>query len=55
MILDWFKEYSRRNYDVVGLVEIVSMEWTNYFWDEAAVGRSPESNYYVYVLRRKAA
>jgi hypothetical protein len=53
-ILEWFKHYGQENYDVVGLVDIVSLEWTNYFWDEDAVGRSPESDHFIYILRRKA-
>lgn len=54
-LLDWIPHYIDRYYDMVGLTDIVSNDWTDYYWEEDAVDRSPSSPYYVTVFKRKPA
>lgn len=54
-LLDWIPRYIDRYYDMVGLTDIVSNDWTDYYWEEDAVDRSPSSPYYVTVFKRKPA
>ena len=52
MIRDWFEQY-KKNYDVVGLVDIVSSDQTIYLWNDQVRGYSPRSQAELTVLQRK--
>ncbi len=51
-IFEWSQKYTTTNYQVVGLVDIVSNTSTNYYWD-ADANRQPEGKEYVLVYKRK--
>ena len=52
LIFDWFLRYSSEFYDCVGVIDIISHNLTEYYWDEAAKGYQPSSPS-VYVYKRK--
>ena len=52
MIFEWFKRY-QENYNLVGVIDILAANRTDYYWDEKAVGYSAKSKYWLCVLRRK--
>lgn len=52
-IMDWGDRYIPLRYDEVGIIDIPEDGQTGYFWDEAAVGRNPESEYFVSVFRKR--
>lgn len=54
-VLEWIDAFTTRGYEQVGLIEIVSEEVTNYYWDAEAQGRVPQSEYLVVVYRRLSA
>ncbi|MDI6829382.1 MAG: hypothetical protein QME62_12945, partial [Armatimonadota bacterium] len=54
-IFSWSTEYSRRYYQIVGLVDMLSNDWTNYYWDEEARNCVPQSQEYVIILKRKSS
>jgi hypothetical protein len=51
-VIDWARDYLGRNYRLVGLIDIISATETRYLWDDASVGQSPRSAYWVSVLER---
>jgi dolichyl-phosphate-mannose-protein mannosyltransferase len=51
-LLTWFENYVR-NFERVGVVDILSSQVTRYVWDEAAVHYSPRSTVWLEVYRRK--
>lgn len=53
LVFEWYDRYTRDDFERVGLVDVVSADETDYFWDEEAAGRSPRSAYYVEILKRK--
>jgi hypothetical protein len=53
-VLDWWAEY-RRNYDLVGVADIVSEERTEYRWGAEAPGYTPQGDDYLLVYRRREA
>ena len=48
----WFREYLRQ-YERVGIADIISRELTRYRWDDAARDYSPESPIWMAVYRRR--
>lgn len=52
-ILQWIGPYSRKNYETVGVADIIR-NGTIYRWDAEAVNYRPRSPYSVVILRRKA-
>ena len=53
-ILEWTGTFTAQGYERAGLIEIVSTEETNYYWDADARGRAPEAQYVIVVYRRVA-
>ena len=51
-ILDWYDEYSRENYNIVGLVDIPEKGPSMYYWD-ADAQRNPINENFVWVFQRK--
>ena len=51
-IFKWFDNYVKQ-YECIGVVDILSADRTNYVWDEQAKHYSPSSNYWLKVYRRK--
>ena len=54
-IVDWYRQYAQDYYDLVGVVDIVSMERTEYRWAEQAKNYRPRSPHFVLVHKRKTA
>jgi len=52
MIFEWFQQFKNK-YEVVGVVDITSMDKTIFRWDNDAQGYSPQSDSWLMVLRRK--
>jgi hypothetical protein len=52
-IFNWFSGYSRNNFSLVGVVDILSNMQTVYRWGNEAVFYSPRSPYFLYVYKRK--
>jgi hypothetical protein len=53
LVLDWAEQYVGRYYDLEGVVDIVSMDRTEYRWGEDAKQYRPRSNYKLQVFRRR--
>ncbi len=53
MMFDWFQKYREKYYNLVGIIDIVSMSQTIYRWDENAVGGTPRSRFWLGVFERK--
>jgi hypothetical protein len=54
-IFTWTDDYTYANYDLVGIVDLLSPAKTEYHWDQAAVGVMPRSQVNVLVFKRKPA
>jgi hypothetical protein len=52
LIFDWFGHYSRKHYELAGIVDI-GKNGTTYLWEEDAIRYRPESRTYVRIFRRK--
>ncbi len=52
-IFDWFREYSKDHYDLVGVADIPEQGETVYRFDEAAAGYTPRQPRWIVVLRRR--
>jgi hypothetical protein len=52
-IFNWFSGYSKKNFSLVGVVEILSNMRTEYRWDNEAADYSPRSPYFLCVYKRK--
>jgi 4-amino-4-deoxy-L-arabinose transferase-like glycosyltransferase len=53
MILKWFETYANQHYKIAGIVDIVSKDTTNYYWDAQAQNVKPRSYNFVLVFRRQ--
>ncbi len=53
LIFDWCSRYTQEYYKEVGLIDIASPDWTDYYWDRDVRGKSPNSNCFLFVLERK--
>jgi Dolichyl-phosphate-mannose-protein mannosyltransferase len=54
LLLDWAAQYVERHYDLEGVIDIVSMNRTEYRWGEDARDYTPQSKYTLRVFRRRA-
>jgi len=52
-IFDWFTGYSKKNFSLVGVVDILSNMQTEYRWGDKAAHYSPRSPYFLYVYKKK--
>jgi hypothetical protein len=52
-IFAWLETYGTKFYDLAGIVDIVSSDYTVYLWNQQAVGYTPRSDYQVIVYKRK--
>ncbi len=52
-IFKWFEEYSKKNLDIVGVIDILSEIKTEYRWDRDVANYSPLSPYFLSVYKRK--
>jgi len=53
-IFDWTNGYLASSYEPVGLVDILSQDQTNYYWDDQVAGAKPRSPYHVWIFKRKS-
>jgi hypothetical protein len=53
LILDWAEQYVGRRYDLEGIIDIVSMDRTEYRWGHDAWQYAPQSKYRLQVFKRK--
>ena len=51
----WNKEYTEANYELAGVVEIRSADWTEWRWGVRSVDFSQLADQYLLVYRRKPA
>jgi hypothetical protein len=54
-MIKWLDKYSQMNFDLVGVVDIISNRRTEYRWENEAKSYSPQSPYSLLVFRRKPA
>ena len=52
-VLGWWKQHCARNYSLVGIVDMVSEDRTEYRWDAAVMGYWTRSDAYLQVYRRR--
>jgi hypothetical protein len=53
LIFSWSKEYIRKFYKKVGVVDIISEKNTDYYWDAEAKNAKPRSPSFVMIFERK--
>ncbi|MEW6658687.1 MAG: glycosyltransferase family 39 protein [Thermodesulfobacteriota bacterium] len=53
LIFNWFDTYSQRNYQLAGVVDIISTGNTRYIWGDAARTHKIESESYIQVFERR--
>jgi hypothetical protein len=53
-IFQWFGEYQNR-FERVGVVDIVSLDQTQYLWGAEAAAYTPRSDSWLMILERRAA
>ncbi len=51
-IFDWFDSYSHKYYELTGLIEIISMDETIYYWNKDVKNKVPESRFWIAVFKR---
>jgi hypothetical protein len=54
LILKWREDYVRQNYELAGIIDIVSSEHTEYRWDDQVGDYRPRSRYYLFVHKRRS-
>ena len=54
-IFDWYKEYTQKNFDLVGVIDVLSRAQTVYRWENEAIGYSPRSIHHLFVYKRKTS
>jgi len=52
-VFTWFEDYQKKNYERVGIVDMISPSRIQYLWDEDARRYDPKSRYWIAVFRRK--
>jgi hypothetical protein len=52
-IFDWFDQYTKRNYDLVGIADKTSLSQTVYRWGEQVRAYSPKSTTFLVVYKQK--
>ena len=56
LIFDWFfNHYSPENLETVGVIDIVSLTQTDYYWQAEGRPMPPRSEFYVEIFKRKSA
>lgn len=50
-IFNWFEEYSKTKFTLVGVVDILSNDRTEYRWDDEALDYFPRSPYFLCIYR----
>jgi len=53
LIFNWFEQYHKKYYDLVGIVDILSPEKTMYYWGDEALEYQPLSQYWLTVYQEK--
>jgi hypothetical protein len=53
-IVEWTNSYTQRDYDLVGITDVLPTGETRYVWDAGVAGYRPESNNLILIYRRKA-
>jgi hypothetical protein len=53
-IFDWQEEYAKKNFSLVGIIDILSRTQTVYRWDHEVENYSPRSPHFVCVYKNKA-
>ena len=51
-IFQWLHEYTQSNYNLIGVIDIVSEDSTIYKWDQDAINYVPLAKYYLLVLKK---
>lgn len=51
-IFRWFADYSAKNYNVVGMVDMLP-QGTNYYWNQDAIGVKPQAQNFIVLFKRK--
>jgi len=54
VIFQWFNQYCRAHYGIVGIVDILSKDGTEYRWDRGVDGYAPRSQYWLSVYERRS-
>jgi hypothetical protein len=53
-IFNWYQEYARENFDLVGVINMLSGTKTEYRWDNEAANHPRRSSYFLRVYKRKS-
>jgi len=53
-IFEWGRQYLARNYDRVGVIDILSATRTDYYWNEWAAQTAPRSSAFLAVYKRRS-
>jgi len=54
LIFQWIRKYCRKYYDVIGIIDILSKDVTEYRWDDDAKGYAPRSQCWLSVYKRRS-
>jgi len=54
-MLEWFEGYRQAHLEQVGLVDMLTPQLTLVYWDGDAHGKTPRSNLWLAVYRRRDA
>lgn len=49
----WFDRYYKNHYEIIGVVNIISQNHTEYVWGDAARSYDPKTPYLIYIFKRK--
>jgi hypothetical protein len=52
-VFEWSQRFVAREYETIGLVDIISPEHTRYVWGDEAAGAKPRSTSHVWIFQRK--
>lgn len=52
---EWFDRYYKKYYEMIGVVNILSRERTEYIWGDAAKTYSPKTPFLIYIFKRNPA
>lgn len=52
-IIEWGEKYAKEKYEVVGVIDIVDYELTQFLWEEDAKKYKPKGDNFITVLKRK--
>jgi len=54
-LFNWYEEYTKKNFNLVGIIDVLSKTQTVYRWDNEALHFSPRSTHFLYVFKRNTA